>query len=1341
MTALLDSGANISAMIDRRAIPDLNRIGITPHQHTVLRTTGHNDAHTGWVDQYVHAEIEIAGRVLGIDLLVGDTGAHDVIIGRRWLSQADGLIDPKNRTVHWRKSFAHWDDDPKRALAELASADVDEKPQRLRPQKSDKTRSWRDYKAASISLVSAVGFKFCAQRTKSTVGVTSIYEIDRLIEDRKAAESDEDPLSRDPEQVRQLIAEKLPSYLNDFKDVFSKAQSDDLPPHRGAADHRIELKEGAAEKLAAAPSPLYGMDREKLELVKDYLMEHLQKGFIEPSDAQFSSPVLFAKKPNGGWRFCVDYRRLNEVTKKDRYPLPLISETLAKLQSAKYFTKLDVRQAFYRLRVREGDEDLTSFRTRFGSYKYKVLPFGLCNGPASFQRYINSLLMEHLDDFCTAYVDDILIYSTNRKDHRKHVRWVLGQLRAAGLQADIKKSEFEVTKTRFLGVIVSTDGIATDPEKTAPIQDWEFPPTLKGLQSFLGLCNFYRQFLPGFGRVARPLQKMTGAGQFSYPPSPTQLQAFEDTKQLVVRGGLLVHFNPYAKTRLETDASDGVAAAVLHQQQESGEWQPVGFYTHALSDEQMNYPIFDKEMLAVMLALKEWSSLLQGLDQPFKILTDHRALEYFTTKRQLNARQARWAELLADFNCKLTYRPGKENLVPDVLSRKADELKTQKAKAEASRQMRLLQDHQIELAPIHAGHESDDDSIRAQPTEAEARGDAHGEPKDETPRWTSFELALQLADANRTGREAEEQAHAREQAALHKAGWAEREGILTRFGKPYVPTELRVDLLHAVHSTKATCHPGITKTLELAGSQYYWPKLKQDVQRFVHACGTCRRAHAPRDRKPGLLHPLPIPERVWQHISADFKAFPKDRKGFDNALVVVDRLSKRAFSLPCYRTATARDAAELYFRHIWRIFGPPESLTSDRGPQFVSKFMAELCRLTGVKQKLSTPYHPQTDGNTEIVNQYIDQRLRPFISHYQDDWSDLLPCVDWAQATLPHESTGLTPYQIELGHEPRRHWDWNWRDHSAAVVNTPTPRDQLSIKDARQYAQRAAEAVQYAQQGLQRAQERQAVQANRHRREVDWQVGDWVYVQQKAADQAGVWQTGRPSRKLDWQAFGPYKIVAQKGHAWEVDLPNAIQAHRIVNPERLRKASRPLPGQVMDPPPPIEVRGEPEWDVEQILASKIDRRGRGGRPKLKYRVAWVGCDPDPVWYPASCFKGSPDKLRAFHDAYLDAAGPPHRLEQWAQAWRDGTEPPDTPDDDLPTAFVVAAAQATEAAWSDVISKLSELEREGSTIFAPRDHISPVSDVTCSSHVSSEHEKPNSAAPSRLASRPFCAGGG
>ena len=205
--------------------------------------------------------------------------------------------------------------------------------------------------------------------------------------------------------------------------------SDQLPLHKDKVDHNIILE----DENNLTPSPLYSMSLEQLELVKSYLEDHLKKGFIVPSDAPYASPVLFTKKPGGGWRFCVDYRKLNAITKKDRYPLPLIEETLARLARAKVFTKLDVRQAFYRIRMKESVEDLTTFRTRYGSYKYKVLPFGLCNGPASFQRYINDILFDYLYDFCTAYVDDILIYSEDPLEHDAQVKKVLQRLKEAGL--------------------------------------------------------------------------------------------------------------------------------------------------------------------------------------------------------------------------------------------------------------------------------------------------------------------------------------------------------------------------------------------------------------------------------------------------------------------------------------------------------------------------------------------------------------------------------------------------------------------------------------------------------------------------------------------------------------------------------------------------------------------------------------------------------------------------------------------------------------------------------------------------------------------------------------------
>ena len=264
------------------------------------------------------------------------------------------------------------------------------------------------------------GFLYNAERKDVIIGATSLYEINELINDHEHAD---DP--QESPEIEQLLDERLPPFLQTRRDAFSKVKADELPPHRPGADHDIQL-EG---ENTLARSPLYSMSIEQLRLMKEYLEEHLRKGFIIPSGAPFSSPVLFAKKPGGGWRFCVDYRKLNAITKKDQYPIPLIEETLARLSKARIFTKLDVRHAFNRIRLKENIEDLTTFRTRYGSYKYRVMPFGLCNGPATFQRFINSVLFDYIDDFCTAYIDDILIYSEDPLEHEAHVCKVLDRLR------------------------------------------------------------------------------------------------------------------------------------------------------------------------------------------------------------------------------------------------------------------------------------------------------------------------------------------------------------------------------------------------------------------------------------------------------------------------------------------------------------------------------------------------------------------------------------------------------------------------------------------------------------------------------------------------------------------------------------------------------------------------------------------------------------------------------------------------------------------------------------------------------------------------------------------------
>ena len=299
----------------------------------------------------------------------------------------------------------------------------------------------------------------------------------------------------------------VPEEYHNFLDVFLKDVSDTLRPY-GKYNHKIKFfKDKDLSDLGH--SALRSMSTSQLKFVKKFLEEHLKKGFIEASSVPCSSPILLAKKPGGGIRFCVDYRKLNSLTKKDAYPLSLIAKTMARLKKAIVFTKIDIRQAFHKLRMAIESEDATTFASQFGAYKWKVMPFELTGGPASWQRFINDLLWKYLNEFCTAYLDDILIYSSSMKEHRQHLQKVLTKLQEAEIPANVDKCEFHVTETKYLGLIVSTNGIKMDPAKVKAIKQWDTPTSVKEVRSFIGFCNFYRRFIRNFSKIAGPLNSLT----------------------------------------------------------------------------------------------------------------------------------------------------------------------------------------------------------------------------------------------------------------------------------------------------------------------------------------------------------------------------------------------------------------------------------------------------------------------------------------------------------------------------------------------------------------------------------------------------------------------------------------------------------------------------------------------------------------------------------------------------------------------------------------------------------------------------------------------------------------
>ncbi|KAJ1571695.1 hypothetical protein NDA11_001245 [Ustilago hordei] len=436
-----------------------------------------------------------------------------------------------------------------------------------------------------------------------------------------------------------VTAADIPKPYQHLRDVFDEVEADKLP-HHTEHDLHLELIEGGKPPQG----PLYLKGPKEMSELRRYLDENLEKGFIRPSKSPARSPVLFVPKKDGGLRLCVDYRGLNEITVKNRAPLPLIEEQLFLLRKARIYTKLDLRAAYNLIRIAKGDEWKTAFGTQLGLYEYLVMPFGLANAPAHFQSFINDIFQDIIGIYVVVYLDDFLVFSDTEEAHVKHVTEVLTRLRSNRLFAKLSKCEFHTKTVEFLGYIIKPTGIEMDPEKVRTVKEWPMPESIHDIQRFLGFANFYRRFIAHFARIAKPLTALVKPiERFKKLELPEEAQqAFHKLIQAFTSAGVLQHFDYHLPTRLETDASDFAIAGVLKQEHE-GRWHPVAFYSRKMSSAEKNYEIHDKELLAVVACLTQWRHMLAGLPNQLVILTDHEALKYFKSQRRITGRQARWA--------------------------------------------------------------------------------------------------------------------------------------------------------------------------------------------------------------------------------------------------------------------------------------------------------------------------------------------------------------------------------------------------------------------------------------------------------------------------------------------------------------------------------------------------------------------------------------------------------------------------------------------------------------------------------------------------------------------------
>ena len=895
-TALPDSGCLSYGLIDSKFASKcgLERIPIPPRA-----MEGFDEMREEVCEEVVSVQLDVNGHTESAFFYVAPKLAnYDIILGRPWMKMNDVQCNPKR--------------------------------ERLRIG-STGTYVWNAYKQKEQKLdcvqISAAGFHTHIRRRRKDprieVFAASMADITKAL----AVKQKVDPRTR------------LPKQYWEFLDLFDSKESDKLPPIRGQGiDHKIELIEENGKKPTVPWGPLYSMSQDELLVLRRTLTDLLGKGFIGVSNSPAAAPVLFVRKPGGGLRFCVDYRGLNKVTKKDRYPLPLIYETLRNIGKAKWFTKLDVMSAFHKIRVAEGDEWMTAFRTRYDLFEWMVTPFGLANAPSTFQKYINWALRDYLDEFCSAYVDDVLVYTDGtREQHQDHVRKVLRRLNEAGLQLDIGKCEFETKSTKYLGFIIEAgEGVRMDPAKVEAITNWEAPTSIKGVQSFLGFANFYRRFIKDFSKLTIPLTNLARKdNHFRWTEEANK--AFEYLKKIFIPAPVLVQFDSERETILETDASEWCIGGTLMQYDKKGVLHPCAYYSKKNNPAECNYEIYDKEMLAIVRCLEEWDAELRSVSH-FEIRTDHKNLEYFMTVRKLTERQMRWSLILSRLNFQISYLPGKQNERADALSRREQDVpKTSDIRKEHRMTQMLKPDtlSKLKIGTIicKATNTRDDRVERNLTIEDDEAGLNNSSPELE-------ELWEQAREADEDLQQLTDVVRAKKQVFPTSLGVRvsvgdcslDQDGHLLFRGRVWVPVSepLRTALIQGTHDSIISGHPGREATAALMARRFFWPNMLQDIRRFIRNCDTCGRNKAWRERRQGFLKPLPIPDRVWQEISVDFVVDLPKSEGCTNMMVITDRLGKGAIIEPC-ASIEAEALAETFIRCYYRHHGLPTAIVSDRG--------------------------------------------------------------------------------------------------------------------------------------------------------------------------------------------------------------------------------------------------------------------------------------------------------------------------------------------------------------------------------------------------------------------------
>ena len=1149
--ALFDTGATSNFLSPRlvkkcriptRKLP--KRIELTNMDET--RNKG------GFITEEAVLHMRIQGHEQTARFLIADLGNDDAVLGISWIKEHSPVINWEKEEI----TFPKCGDDCKKKP---------EKPEPLKTGRTNTPEVETTEEEKEEESLDPWDFEEIRERIKASSTLSS-----RIAEEHQVKEGEK------------TFEELVPEEFRDFKDVFSKQEAERIPSRR-PYDHAINLQEEAKP----ARSSIYPISPKERGALKEFLDENLRKGYIRKSNSEYAAPFFFVKKKDGGLRPVQDYRKLNKITIKDKFPLPLSQQLLDHLSGASVFSTLDLRWGYENVRIREGDERKLAFVTEFGLYEPTVMFFGMCNAPATFQRMMNDIFGDLINKCVVIYLDDIFIYSKDRESHVRHVREVLARLKKNDLFCKPEKCKFFQEKIEYLGHIVSKGHVEMDPVKIEAILDWPTPKKVKDVQKFLGFANFYRRFIGSFSKMAKPLTSMTRKG-IKWDWGKEQQQAFDELKRAFTTTPIRIMPDPSKPYIIECDASDFATGAVLSQRGDDGKIHPVAFQSKSMNDAERNYEIYDKELLAIIRALEEWRHHLEGAEHKITILTDHKNLEYFEKAQTLTRRQARWSLFLTRFDFEIQHRPGRMGGKPDQLSRRVDHEPT----VRDNEGQILLKPEVFKIKAMKRGHKS---------------------TLNDHPILKRIRTSNLLDDSVRVALESIQNKAPRK---LRKGleDWNTEEGLILYKGKIYVPndTDIRREIVRLHHDLPHAGHTGTFKTIELVSRNYWWPGMTTYIKKYVETCDRCLRKKNFNRKPPGPMQTIPTDNRPWGTVTNDFIVQLPQSKGKDAIWVVADHTLKEAHFIPIKSDIDTEETIDLYLNHVWRLHGLPDKMISDRGPQFVSKLMKGLFERLGIEGATSTAYHPQTDGQSERINQELEQYLRIFCNYRQDDWVDYVAMAEFAYNNHNHSTTKHSPFYASRGYHP-----------NIIIAKTKTS----TVPKADELVDRIQQLHTEIQSALRLSQERiKEYYDNRHEKAPKIEEGSMVWLDAKNIT------TTAPSKKLADKKLGPYKVLKKVSLLdYKLELPPKFNIHPVFHvgllyPHETDK----IEGRTPEPPPPIEVEGEEEYEIEKLIDARIWRNQK------QYLVKWKDYpDSDNSWEPLKNITHADQAIAEFHDRHKD----------------------------------------------------------------------------------------------------------